>query len=198
MKPPLRVGLTGGIGSGKSTVKNLFDALGAPTVDADDIAHAVTCPGEPAFEEVVARFGPDCIDASGALRRAYLRELIFGAPELKAELEAIIHPRVYAAIRQFTQSVRRSYCIICIPLLLETRAQAEVDRILVVDAPEALRIKRVAQRDKVTRQQVRKIINAQVGRQQRLQAADQLIVNNGAMAELEAEVKRLHRLYLAT
>ena len=197
MKPAMRVGLTGGIGSGKSAVKDLFDALGAPTIDADELARGMTRPGEAAFDEVVARFGPECVNQTGELRRDYLRDLIFNDPALKADLERIIHPRVVAAIHDFAQGVEYPYCVTCIPLLLETGAEIDVDRVLVVDAPEALRVQRVMQRDQVTAQQVKQIIRAQVGQTQRLRAADDVIVNDSNTTNLEAEVKRLHRLYLA-
>ena len=196
MKRPLQVGLTGGIGSGKTTVRNFFDGLGAPTIDADEISHRITKPGQAAFDEVAARFGKECLDDTGNLDRKRLRALIFSEPGLKKELEAIIHPRVRAEIRTFTESVDYPYCIICIPLLLETGAQSRVDRVLVVDAPEELQVARVSRRDNADERQTRSIIRSQAGRAQRLQAAHDIIVNDGNISDLKAQVESLHERYM--
>lgn len=196
MKQPLRVGLTGGIGSGKTTVKRLFDELGTPAIDADETSRRITRPGQEAFDEVVAQFGKGCLDETGHLDRRRLRALIFSAPALKKKLEAIIHPRVRAEIQAFTQRVTHPYCIICIPLLLETGAQSTVDRVLVVDAPEALQLARVSQRDNTEERQTRSIMNSQVGRAERLQAAHDVIVNDGSTRDLKIRVANLHARYL--
>ena len=196
MKRLLRVGLTGGIGSGKTTVKNLFDELGAPTIDADEISRGITKPGQAAFDEVVARFGKESLDDAGNLDRKRLRALIFSEPDLKKELEAIIHPRVRAEIRAFTERVDYPYCIICIPLLLETGAQSGVDRVLVVDAPEELQVARVSRRDNADEQQTRSIIRSQAGRGQRLRAAHDIIVNDGNISDLKIQVDSLHERYM--
>ena len=196
MKRPLLVGLTGGIGSGKTTVKNFFDELGTPTIDADEISHRITKPGHAAFDEVVALFGKQCLDEGGNLDRRRLRAQIFNEPALKQKLEAIIHPRVRAEIREFTRRVRHPYCIICIPLLLETGAQSTVDRVLVVDAPEQLQVARVSRRDHAEEQQTRSIIRSQTGRTQRLQAADDIISNDGNISDLKALVETLHNKYM--
>ena len=195
MKRLLRVGLTGGIGSGKTTVKNFFDELGAPTIDADEISHRITKPGQAAFDEVVALFGKESLDETGNLDRKRLRALIFDEPELKQKLEAIIHPRVRAQIREFTDRVDYPYCIICIPLLLETGAQSTVDRVLVVDAPEELQVARVNRRDNADERQTRSIIRSQAGREQRLHAAHDIIVNDGNISDLKAQVDNLHERY---
>lgn len=191
----LRVGLTGGIGSGKSTVKQYFDELGAPAIDADDISHKITKPGQAAFDEVVALFGAESLDETGNLDRRRLRALIFSEPALKKKLEAIIHPRVRAEIQEFTEQIDYPYCIICIPLLLETGAQTTVDRVLVVDAPEELQVARVGLRDNAREEQTRSIIKSQVGRSQRLRAADDIIVNNGSISALRTQVESLHEKY---
>ena len=195
MKRLLRVGLTGGIGSGKTTVKNLFDELGAPTIDADEISHRITKPGQAAFDEVVALFGEESLDETGNLDRKRLRALIFDEPDLKKKLEAIIHPRVRTDIREFTKRVDYPYCIICIPLLVETGAQASVDRVLVVDAPEELQVERVSRRDHADERQTRSIIRSQAGRAQRLHAAHDIIVNDGNINGLKAQVESLHEIY---
>ena len=195
MKRLLRVGLTGGIGSGKTTVKNFFDELGAPTIDADEISHRITKPGQAAFDEVIALFGKESLDETGNLDRKRLRALIFDEPDLKQKLEAIIHPRVRAQIREFTDRVDYPYCIICIPLLLETGAQSTVDRVLVVDAPEELQVARVNRRDNADERQTRSIIRSQAGREQRLHAAHDIIVNDGNISDLKAQVDNLHERY---
>ena len=196
MKYPLRVGLTGGIGSGKTTVKNFFDEIGTPTIDADEISHRVTKPGQAAFDEVVAQFGKECLDEYGNLDRRRLRELIFNEPALKEKLEAIIHPRVRAEIREFTGRVDYPYCIVCIPLLLETGTQSTVDRVLVVDASEELQVARVSLRDNADERQTRSIIRSQAGRDRRLRAAHDIIVNDGNISELKTRVENLHDKYM--
>ena len=196
MNRPLRVGLTGGIGSGKSTVKDCFDQLGVPTIDADEISHRITTPGQAAFNEVVALFGKECLDEAGNLNRQRLRDLIFSVPALKKKLEAIIHPRVRADIRTFTDRVDYPYCVICIPLLLETGGQSAMDRVLVVDAPENLQVERVARRDNAKEDQTRSIIMAQISRSERLRCAHDIIVNDGSINELKIQVGKLHNKYI--
>ena len=196
MNRPIRVGLTGGIGSGKSTVKNCFDELGVPTIDADEISHRITTPGQAALNEVVALFGEESLDEAGNLNRQRLRELIFTAPALKKKLEAIIHPRVRAEIHTFTDRVDYPYCIICIPLLLETGGQSTMDRVLVVDAPEDLQVERVARRDKAKEDQTRSIILTQISRSERLRYAHDIIVNDGSIYELKIQVRKLHNKYI--
>lgn len=196
MKRLLRVGLTGGIGSGKTTVRNFFDGLGAPTIDADEISHRITKPGQAAFDEVVALFGEESLDETGNLDRKRLRALIFDEPDLKQKLEAIIHPRVRAQIREFADRVDYPYCIICIPLLLETGAQSTVDRVLVVDAPEQLQVARVGRRDNADERQTRSIIRSQTGRAERLRAAHDIIVNDGNISDLKTRVENLHDRYM--
>lgn len=196
MKHPMRVGLTGGIGSGKTAVKNCFDDLGVPTVDADEISHAVTRPGQAAFDEVVALFGKECLDEAGNLDRQYLRELIFANPAMKKQLEGIIHPCVRRGIQEFITRVTYPYCIICIPLLLETGRQAAMDRVLVVDAPEELQIARVSRRDRANEDQTRSIIKAQINREERLRYAHDIIINDGNINDLKNQVVNLHDRYI--
>ena len=196
MKQPMRVGLTGGIGSGKSTVKKCFDEIGVPTADADEISRRITRPGQAPFDEVVALFGTKCRDESGSLNRQYLREVIFADPAMKEELEAIIHPRVRAEIQEFINQVNYPYCIICIPLLLETGRQTTMDRVLVIDAPEELQIARVSRRDKANEEQTRRIINAQISREERLRRAHDIIVNDGSIDDLKNQVVKFHDRYI--
>ena len=192
----LRVGLTGGIGSGKSTVERYFQDLGAPTIDADAISRRVAEPGQPAFADIVALFGPEVVDASGRLRRALMRERVFEDLALKKRLEAVIHPLVRREIQAFIDRVDGPYCLICVPLLLETGARPRMDRILVVDAPEALQASRASQRDQADAAQIRQIIAAQIPREERLRAADDVISNDGSLENLKLQVKRLHAKYL--
>lgn len=192
----LRVGLTGGIGSGKSTVEGYFRDLGAPTIDADAVSRRVAEPGQPAFADIVALFGPEVVDDSGRLRRGLMRERVFKDLALKKRLEAVIHPLVRQEIQAFTDSADGPYCVICVPLLLETGAQTRTDRILVVDAPEALQASRASQRDQADAAQIRQIIAAQIPREERLRAADDVISNDGSLENLKLQVKRLHDKYL--
>lgn len=192
----LRVGLTGGIGSGKSTVERYFRDLGAPTIDADAVSRRVAEPGQPAFADIVALFGPEVVDDSGQLRRALMRERVFKDLALKKRLEAVIHPLVRREIQAFTDRADGPYCVICVPLLLETGGQARTDRILVVDAPEALQASRASQRDQADAAQIRQIIAAQLPREERLRAADDVISNDGSLENLKLQVKGLHDKYL--
>ena len=193
----LRVGLTGGIGSGKSTVERYFQELGAPTIDADAISRRVAEPGQPAFADLVALFGPEVVDDSGRLRRPLMRERAFKDLALKKRLEAVIHPLVRQEIQAFIDSADGPYCVICVPLLLETGgARTRMDRILVVDAPEALQASRASRRDQADAAQIRQIIAAQIPREERLRAADDVISNDGSLENLKLQVKRLHYKYL--
>ena len=169
---------------------------GAPTIDADEISRRITKPGQAAFDKVVAQFGKECLDETGNLDRRRLRALVFSEPALKKRLEAIIHPQVRTEIREFTNRVDYPYCIICIPLLLETGAQSTMDRVLVVDAPEELQVARVSRRDNADERQTRSIMRSQVGRDRRLHAAHDIIVNNGNISELKTRVQSLHERYM--
>lgn len=193
----LRVGLTGGIGSGKSTVERYFQELGAPTIDADAISRRVAEPGQPAFADLVALFGPEVVDDSGRLRRPLMRERAFKDLALKKRLEAVIHPLVRQEIQAFIDAADGPYCVICVPLLLETGgARERMDRILVVDAPEALQASRASRRDQADAAQIRQIIAAQISREERLRAADDVISNDGSLENLKLQVERLHYKYL--
>ena len=144
---------------------------------------------------MVALFGAHSLDNAGNLDRRRLRRQVFREPTLKKRLEAIIHPRVREEIQAFIKQIDYAYCVICIPLLLETGAQTTVDRVLVVDAPEALQVARVGLRDNAEEQQTRSIIRAQVSREQRLRAAHDIIVNDGNIDAVKTQVERLHEKY---
>lgn len=199
--PAFSVGLTGGIGSGKSTVADLFAARGATIVDTDLIAHSLTAPRGPAMPAIVAEFGPEFADASGALDRARMRSLVFSDPAAKTRLEAILHPRIRAAAQAAADAVdpaAGSYVIFAVPLLVESGNWRErVDRILVVDCPEDVQLARVMARNGLAEAQVRAIMANQASRQQRLDAADDVVLNAAGIEALAPQVERLHNLYLA-
>ncbi len=192
----LRVGLTGGIGCGKSTVCRLFAELGVPIIDADVIARQLVAPGEPALNKLAANFGASILNADGSLNRAELRQLAFSDAGRKQQLDAILHPLIHDEIAARASELQTAYCILAIPLLLETRQKYVVDRILVVDCAPALQIERVMKRDNISVQQAEAIIATQVDRNLRLSAADDVINNSEAEDCLAEQVKNLHNLYL--
>jgi dephospho-CoA kinase len=192
------VGLTGGIGSGKSTVADLFAELGTPVIDTDVVARELTAPGGAALEAIHALFGDAVMQADGTLDRAALRGLVFADSASRRRLEAVLHPRIRQAVDRALAALDASYALVVIPLLVETGGYRDVlDRVLVVDCPEALQIARVAARSGLARDEAKAILAAQAGRAERLAAADDVIVNTGTREALRAEVARLHRHYLA-
>ena len=195
-KQTLVVGLTGGIGSGKTTVANGFSALGVPVIDTDKLARELVEPGQPALDEIISTFGSEAITADGHLDRDYMRQLIFSNSHRKSQLEAILHPRIRQRVRALLADIRSPYCIVVIPLLLETGQTDLVDRILVVDSPEKEQLTRVAARDSLSDNAIKAIINSQVDRDTRLAAADDIIVNDRGMSELTGHIRKLHRHYM--
>ncbi len=192
----LVIGLTGGIGCGKTAVTDCFTSLGVPVIDADTVAREVVLPGQPALQAIADKFGPEAITSEGSLNRNWLREHIFSDAGAKRELEAILHPRIRAEMRRQLSEVEGSYAIFSIPLLLETGQDKTVDRILVVDCDPELQISRVTQRDDASESQTRAIIATQIDRKSRLTAADDIITNNGSLSELRPQVEALHQKYL--
>jgi len=193
-----RIGLTGGIGSGKSTVADLFAALGVDVIDADAIAHALTGPGGAAIAPIRAALGEDCIDSRGALDRARMRERIFSDPAAKAALEAILHPMIRAETESRAARATSPYVVLMIPLLVETGApHARCDRVLVVDCPEPVQIERVMARSALTRAAVEAVMASQASREERLQHADDVIDNSGPPEHLKPQVAKLHARYVA-
>lgn len=191
------VGLTGGIGSGKSRAAELFSALGACVVDTDVVAHDLTAPGGAALPAITARFGADVLDARGALDRAGMRERVFADPAERRALEAILHPMIRAESQRRIARASARYVVHVVPLLIESPGYRErVQRVLVVDCPEPLQIERVGSRSALAPGEVQRIIAAQVPRAERLAAADDVIDNSGAPEALEAQVAGLHRRYL--
>lgn len=192
----LRVGLTGGIGSGKSTVARRFTDKGIPIIDADVITRKLVEPGEAALTEISEILGKEFISEDGRLDRARLRDAIFENEVTRKRLEAILHPRVAEVVADKVTSLTSPYCIIVIPLLFEAAQEHLVDRILVVDAPEELQVDRVMTRDHIDAGKVKQIIASQLDRKSRLARADDVIVNDGNETALEDQVNRLHKNYL--
>lgn len=195
MNRPLLIALTGGIASGKSAVARLFENLGVPVLDTDQIARDIVEPGMPAFAEIVTAFGRDILDASGRLDRRRLRDRVFADPAQRRQLESITHPAIRAELARRSTAAAGTYQIHVIPLLVEGGRSDVYDRVLVVDCPEAQQIERLMTRDKSSAEQARSILAAQATREQRLEAADDVIVNTGTLADLEQFVLTLHQNY---
>ncbi len=191
----LRVGLTGGIASGKTTVSRLFARLGVPIIDTDVIARDVVAPGTPLLQRVEQDFGPGLIGADGALQRRQLRERVFADPDARRRLEALLHPAIRAEVARQSAQATGPYHILVIPLLVEGHGRIPVDRVLVVDCPEDLQIQRLQARDGSSAAQARAMLAAQTSRPTRLAAADDVIVNDGDPGRLEAAVAALHQKY---
>ena len=195
---PLVVGLTGGIGSGKSAAADAFATLGATVVDTDALSHELTGPGGAAVPEIKSLFGKAFIDASGAMDRKRMRDLVFADAEEKQRLEALLHPLIRAESQRRIAAATGPYVIHVVPLLVESPGYRErVRRVLVVDCPEALQISRVRQRSGLPEGEVKRIIASQIQRERRLAAADDVIDNSGSIAALQQQVRQLHEKYLA-
>jgi dephospho-CoA kinase len=196
MERRLRIGLTGGVASGKSTAAERFRELGVPVIDADEVARAVVAPGEPGFAEVLARFGRGVLAANGELDRRALRDLIFADSTSRKDLEAILHPLIRAEMERRAAAIGGPYVVMAIPLLVEGSSRARVDRILVVDVDDSTQLARLMARDRSTQDEARAIIAAQASRADRLNAADDVLMNSGTVPELRQAVDHLHEGYL--
>ncbi|MEJ2173764.1 MAG: dephospho-CoA kinase [bacterium] len=195
---PFVIGLTGGIGSGKSAAADEFARLGATLVDTDAIAHALTAPGGAAIDSVRAVFGDASIDASGAMDRAKVRARVFADPSARRRLEDILHPLIRQESTARVTAAAGAYVVLVVPLLIESADyRSRVDRVLVVDCPAELQLARVRARSGLSEDEARRIVAAQVSRETRLAAADDVIDNSGTLEALYAQVKRLHQRYLA-
>lgn len=194
--PALRVGLTGGIASGKSTVGGLFGLLGVPLIDTDQIARDVVQPGSPVLANIVARFGPQLLQADGQLDRRGLRNIIFADAAARADLEALIHPAIAPETEARSAAARGPYLLIAVPLLAEKQLAHRYDRVLVVDCDPELQWQRLTLRDRISPQQAKAMLAAQARREQRLAIADDLLFNNGTLPELVSQVESLHLRYL--
>jgi dephospho-CoA kinase len=192
-----RVGLTGGIACGKSTVANLFAALGASIVDTDLLAREVVAPGSPLLAEIARHFGDRVLQKDGSLDRASLRERVFANPAERLWLEQLTHPAIRTLTDQRCASATGKYVIVAIPLLVETQGAARFDRVLVVDCNPQVQLARLQARDGVTSRQAAQALAAQVTREQRLAVANDVILNNRDIAALRDQVEKLHRQYSA-
>ena len=196
MADRLRIGLTGGIASGKSTAAQRFSELGVPVIDADVAARAVVAPGTEGLSQVVARFGPGVLAGNGELNRSALRELIFANPDMRRDLEKILHPLIRADMDRRARAAVGPYLLMAIPLLVESGSRDRVDRILVVDLDEAVQLQRVMARDGSTLDQARAILASQSSRSARLAAADDVLLNTGTVRDLRQAVDGLHEGYM--
>jgi dephospho-CoA kinase len=196
MSHRMRIGLTGGIASGKSTVAQRFVELGIPVIDADETSRFVVAPGQPGLAELTQRFGAGILTAGGELDRRTLRNLVFADPQLRRDLEAILHPLIRADMERRASAAVGPYLVMAIPLLVEGGNPDRVNRILVVDVDEDVQLRRVMTRDSTTLEQARAILAAQASRAVRLQAADDVIVNSGTVSNLRQAVDGLHERYL--
>ncbi len=192
----LRIGLTGGIASGKSTVAQRFVELGVPVIDADESSRLVVAPGQPGLAAVVAKFGKGVLTANGELDRRALRDLIFSDAYARRDLEAILHPLIRADMERRAEAAAGSYIVLAIPLLVEGGSRNHLDRILVVDVEESIQLERLIARDSISLDQARAILAAQASRASRLKAADDVLINAGTVTQLRRAVDRLHERYL--
>ena len=197
MKNKYVVGLTGGIGSGKSAVSNRFAELGIDIVDADEIARDVVAAGSSGLSEIVKHFGPSILLENGSLNRPALRERVFYDKEEQAWLNALLHPLIRERMHQLIEQSQSDYCILSVPLLVENKLTVICDRVLVVDCPEALQIERATMRDGSATQTIKNIMAAQASRDDRLSAADDVIDNSGSLESLSPQIHALHALYLS-
>ena len=193
---PWILGLTGGIGSGKSAAAQHFIDLGVHLVDADNAARWVVEPGRPALAKIVEHFGAQVLQANGELDRSALRRLIFQDPEQRRWLETLLHPLIGQEIISYLARAESPYAILVSPLLVESGQYKMTQRVLVIDAPEQLQIQRTMQRDSTSEEQVQAILKAQASREQRLSHADDVLINDRDPAWLKREVERLHHFYL--
>jgi len=189
--------MTGGIASGKTSASDLFASHGVPILDTDLAARAVVEQGQPALEEIKASFGGGVITTSGELNRAALRDIIFEHPEKRRELEAILHPKIRAHINELKDQLDAPYCIIVVPLFLESGRGYDADRLLVVDVPIEIQRDRLTQRDGTTPEQIEQILNSQATREERLAASDDVINNTASPDALANRVAELHQQYLS-
>jgi dephospho-CoA kinase len=195
---PYTVGLTGGIGSGKSTVERLFQTIGVDIVDTDAIGHSLTSPNGLGIPGIQSQFGLDFLNPDGSLNRAAMRQLVFGDPNAKRELEQILHPLIRTEVDNQLSRVGTPYAILAVPLLIESGAYKDrVDRILVVDCSEEQQVRRTSTRSQLSEQEVRNIMATQADRKQRIRHADDIILNNAEMTQLLPAIAVLDRRFRA-
>lgn len=191
----LKIGLTGGIGSGKSTACEIFSEFGVPVIDADIIAHNLVKPGMPVLQAIINEFGEGIVTKDGSLDRKKLRDQIFINETDRKKLENILHPAIYNEIAHETEGLLSKYCIIALPLLLETGASKIIDRILVIDSPRELQLSRASIRDNVSKSDIETIMHSQISADDRLAVADDIVNNDGDIDNLRRQICDLHRFY---
>ena len=191
------VGLTGGIGSGKTTISDLFAELGVDVIDTDEISRALTGKAQPAVAQISEQFGPDVGAGDGSLNRDRMREIAFSDPEARKKLQGILHPLIRAEVQRRLAASANLYALVVVPLLVESRGYDFADRVLVIDCSEEQQIERVMHRSGLSRDQVKAIMATQASRSERLAAADDVINNDGEIADLRSQVEKLHRQYLS-
>ena len=191
------VGLTGGIGSGKTTVTDHFKKLGAGIVDADDVSRSLTADGQPAIELLAIKFGKSILNEPGVLNRDKLREIVFNDKSKKLELEALLHPLIRSQMKTLAAGMKKPYLLFSIPLLLESNQQSSFDRILVINAPDELRFEWIKKRSGISHAQIQKIIDSQISTAKRLQHADDVINNDDTLEHVYQQVEKLHQFYLS-
>lgn len=194
VKKPFCVGLTGGIGSGKTTATNFFKQFGVPIVDADEIAHALTDVNEIGYQKIVAHFGTEILE-NNKIDRKKLRTIIFNNPVEKKWLENCLHPLIREKMREAIDQIKSPYCICVIPLLAESNSIDFIDRVLVIDTPIDLQIARAKKRDNATEDDIKKIMDAQASQVKRLKIADDVLTNDSDLKSLEKKIQRLHKQY---
>ena len=197
MRPVPRIALTGGVASGKSTVARLFGALGAQLIDTDQVARDLVVPPSPLLQQIAVRFGPEVLTAARVLDRARLREIVFHDSAARRDLEALMHPAIRAEVARRSRQLGGPYQLIAVPLLVETGTHQDYDRVLVVDVDADTERQRLMVPDDMPADTAERMLAAQATREQRLAVAQDVIINQGGIAELAAQVEPLHRRYLA-
>jgi dephospho-CoA kinase len=192
----LVVAVTGGIGSGKSTVAELFRKHGAPVIDTDEISRELVQPGCPALNKIIDSFGTEYLNENGSLNRQRLRDFVFSNASARTALQDILHPLIRQTVLERLNSIQAPYCLVLIPLLVETGSQYPHDRVLVVDVDPETQLQRTRSRDNLDEQTIKNILDAQVTREQRLALATDVLENNGTLKELSAKVDFLHNKFM--
>jgi len=195
-KTPYIIGLTGGIGSGKSTISSMFEELGAEIVDADKISHSIVSKNKPHYKEIVNHFGSQILNEQEELNRPLLRKIIFNDSEEKAWLEDLMHPAIKNTILGIVKESQNPYIILSVPLLLESGNYEFVDRVLVIDVPESLQLERIGKRDNISAELAQNIIKSQISRGERNKKADDIIINDAPIEDIRKLVVQLHNKYL--
>ncbi|WP_457667011.1 dephospho-CoA kinase [Thiolapillus sp.] len=194
----LKVGLTGGIASGKTEVSNHFARLGVPVIDTDRISRELVEPGKPALQQIRKQLGEQFLDTAGRLKRKLLRKHIFNDADARKTLENILHPAIRREIdRRLSMIKNEPYILLVVPLLVESDLKSVVNRVLLVDAPESLQVARVCRRDGIDESQAKKILAAQASRSERAHIADDILENSGDLRQLQQQVEKLHKYYLS-